>query len=127
MKESIKEKGKLSQIGKKAILKEVGYRALAALTGFLMARGRIFGEFCPFGLAFSAAVPGEYLALSAVGCFLGYLVPGTVADTFRYMAALFAIVAIKALLAAMTKYASSPPISSVVAFLVTCSTSVSCV
>lgn len=122
MKESIKEKGKLSQIGKKAILKEVGYQALAALTGFLMARGRIFGEFCPFGLAFSAAVPGEYLALSAVGCFLGYLVPGTVADTFRYMAALFAIVAIKALLAAMTKYASSPPISSVVAFLVTCAT-----
>ena len=122
MKESIKEKEKISKVEKRAIAKEVAYQALAALFGFLMARGRIFGEFCPFGLAFSAAVSGEYLALSAVGCFLGYLVPGTVADTFRYMAALFAIVAIKALLAAMTKYASSPVIASAVAFLVTCAT-----
>ena len=122
MKEQVKEKRKFFDSGFKDVAREVLYQALAAICGFLMARGRIFGEFCPFGLSFAAAVPGDYLALSALGCFLGYLIPGTVAETFRYMAALFAIVAIKALLAAMTKYASSPPLSAVVAGLVTCAT-----
>ncbi len=122
MKESIKEKVKLSSIGSNTVLREIFYQALAAAVGFLMARGRIFGEFCPFGLSFCSAVPGDYLALSAVGSFIGYLIPGTIADTFRYMAALFAIVAIKALIAAMTKYAGVPFISSVTAGLVTLAT-----
>ncbi len=122
MKDRVNEKVKINRAGARAILREVLYQGLFAAAGFLMARGSIFGELCPFGLSFCGAVPGDYLALSAVGSFLGYLIPGTVADTFRYMAALFAIVAIKALIAAMTKYASSPVISSVVSGLVTCAT-----
>ena len=122
MKEVIRERLTLKKISAKDIAKEVGKQALAALCGFLMSRGTVFGGILPFGLSFAAAVPADYLALSALGCFFGYLYPAADVSPFRYLAALFAIVAIKSLLTAMTKYAARPWVSSLTVGMVTCAT-----
>ena len=122
MKENVKLKQSMGEISVKDILAEVGRQAAALGCGFLMSRGTVFGAILPFGLAFASAVPAEYLALSACGCFIGYFIPATETGAFRYLAALFAIVAIKALLAAMTKYASRPLLSGIVAGVVACAT-----
>lgn len=124
MKENVKGRINLGEIKIKDILKEAAKQGLAAFCGFVLSRGLAFGELLPFGLAYTAAVPIDYLALSTLGCFIGYFIPASGASAFRYLAALFAIVAIKTLLATMTKYASRPLISAVTAGIVTCATGV---
>ncbi len=114
MKESIKEKQSIIKPGVAEIMREVGKQSLAALAGFLMSRGVVFQSIAPFGLAFVAAAPTDFLALSAFGAFVGYLLPLTGEGVFRYLAALFAIIAVKALLAAVTKYASRPNICALI-------------
>lgn len=122
MKESVKDRLNLGEIKILDILKETAKQALSLGCGFLMARGAVFGEVLPFGLAFAAAVPTDYLASAAFGCFVGYLVPAADANYFRYLAALFAVVAIKALLAFITRLASRPLLCSLTAGIVTCAT-----
>lgn len=122
MKDVIRERQRIGEIGVKDILKEVGRQALAAAAGFLLARGTVFQSILPFGLAYVAAIPTDFLALSAFGCFFGYISPATGGGAFRYLAALFAIVAIKALLGAMTKYAARPWVAALSAGIVTCAT-----
>lgn len=124
MKENVKDRVNLGEIKIKDILREVAKQGIAALCGFVLSRGLVFGELLPFGLAYTAAVPIDYLALSTFGCFIGYFIPASTAGAFRYLAALFAIVAIKTLLATMTKYASRPLISAITAGIVTCATGV---
>ena len=104
------------------IIREVGIHIIFLLFSFLMARGRVMGDILPFGAAFLAAAPADYLAASAAGCFLGYLFPAADINTFRYMAALFAIVAIKALLSALTKYSFRPIVSALASGVVTAAT-----
>ena len=122
MKESVKDRLNLGEIKILDILKETAKQALSLGAGFLMARGAVFGEIMPFGLAFAASVPTDYLASAAFGCFIGYLVPAADSDYFRYLAALFAVVAIKALLAFITRLASRPLLCSLTAGIVTCAT-----
>lgn len=119
MKSNIKEKQTLIKPGVTELLFEVGKQTLACLGGFLMSRGVVFGSITPFGLAFVAAAPTDFLALSAFGCFVGYLLPISGEGVFRYLAALFAIIAVKALLSAVTKYASKPNICALVSGAIT--------
>ena len=122
MKESIKKRTGLNEIGLKELMIEVARQAVVALSAFVASMASAFGYMQPFGLAFIATVPSEYLALSTFGSFLGYLLPSLISSGFRYFAALFALVAIKALLSAVTKYASRPVWTSIICFAVTAST-----
>lgn len=122
MKENVRDKQGIGKIGIRDILTEVGRQALAALGGFLMSRGLVFGSILPFGLAYVAALPSDFLALGAFGCFVGYMFPATGGGVFRYLAALFATVAVKALLAAMTKYAERPLLCALTAGVITVAT-----
>ncbi len=122
MKESIKKRAGLNEIGWRELVQEVIRQGIVAVIAFVTATAGVFGEMRPFGLSFLAAVPGEYLALSTFGAVLGYIIPLSSSSGFRYFAALFAIVAIKALLSAITKYASRPVWSSLICFAVTAST-----
>ena len=121
MKEAIKDSIKLKKLSKEEIIKEIGRQLLFCAFAFLMSRGRVLGGILPFGAAFVAAVPVDYLALSTVGSFLGYLTAPDI-NNFRYMAALFGIVAIKALLCSLTKFALRPIITALTAGIVTCAT-----
>lgn len=122
MKESIKKRAGLNEIGWKELVLEVIRQSIVAAIAFAVTTAEVFGQLRPFGLSFLAAVPSEYLALSAFGAVLGYLIPLSSSLGFRYFAALFAIVAIKALLSAVTKYASRPICSSLICLAVTVST-----
>ncbi len=122
MKESIKKRTGLNEIGLKELAIEVGRQGLVALAAFISSSVSVFGGMKPFGLSFIAAVPAEYLAMSTFGCFVGYLLPMSLTSGFRYLAALFALVAIKALLSAITKYASRPVWCSVLCLAVTAAT-----
>ena len=64
MKEAIKDSIKLKKLSKEEIIKEIGRQLLFCAFAYLMSRGRVLGGILPFGAAFVAAVPVDYLALS---------------------------------------------------------------
>lgn len=108
MKEVIKKKTGISEVGYRELVFEIIRQGIIALAGLVVSSGTVFGNLRPFGLAFLAAVPNEYLALSSFGCFFGYLFPLSALGSFRYFAAMFAIIAIKVLLSAVLKKALKP-------------------
>lgn len=108
MKEAVKKGTSLEKLSRAALIKEGIKQIFFVLVGFCASKGVVLGQFMPFGLSFAAAVPSSYLAMTSLGCFLGYFVPTIGAGAFRYIASLFAITAIKALLASVTKYADKP-------------------
>ncbi len=122
MKDVISKRQGLGEIKFKDTLREVAKHFAAAVCGFLMSRGALPGEIMPFGIAFISSIPTDYLAMSSLGCFVGYLLPVGIGGAFRYLAALFAVIAIKALLFAVTKYAERPLICSITAGVVSCAT-----
>lgn len=124
MKENVKERLNGSKADLRDLLLEVARQLLGAVFGFLTARGVLFGKIAPFGLAYIAAIPADYIAVSAFGCFWGYLITPLQSNFFRYLAALCAIVAVKAILSAFTKYAGRAFISSATSGIVTCATGV---
>ncbi len=87
MKEIIKKKTGLSEVGYRELVFEIMRQGAIALAGLVISSGTVFGSLRPFGLAFLAAVPNEYLALSAFGCFFGYIFPLSAIGSFRYFAA----------------------------------------
>ncbi len=122
MKENIKKRINLSELGWKDLVFELIKQAIVAIMALTVSTAEIFGQMNPFGLSFVAAVPSDYLAMAALGSFIGYLLPMTNFSGLRYFAALFAIVAIKALLVVMTKIASRAIWTALVCFAVTTAT-----
>ena len=114
MKEVAKIKTSFEQISKTALIKEAIVQFGCVLCGFCASKGIILGELMPFGLSLAAAVPTTYLAMTTLGCFLGYFISALGVGAFRYIAALFAITAIKALLASVTNYGTRPFVCSIV-------------
>ncbi len=119
MKEAIKGKLNLGEIGLREIIYEIVLQLSMMAMGFLTSRAMIFSSLLPFGIAFTAAVPKNFLAMSAFGAFIGYFIPTSDITAFRYLAALFAVVSIKALLFAVTKYAKISLICGIIAFATT--------
>ena len=119
MKEIVKGRFNLGEIGIREIVYEIILQLSMMIIGFLSSRAMIFFSLLPFGIAFTAAVPKNFLAMSAFGSFLGYFIPVSDMSAFRYLAALFAVVSIKALLFAVTKYAKISVVCSVIAFATT--------
>lgn len=122
MKDVITRGEALKKLKTADIIREIGVHIVFLFVSFLMTRGRVVGNILPFGAAFLASAPPEYLAVSAVGAFFGYLFPAAEINAFRYLAALFAIVAIKTLLTALTKYSFRPIVSALAAGVVTAAT-----
>lgn len=122
MKEVIREERADKRLSAKEVTRELVRQSVVAIIGFVMSRGTVFGGILPFGNAFVAAVPKEYLAMSAFGCCLATVIPASGGNVFRYLGGLFAIVSIKALLALTTKYENNPLLCGGVAGLVTVAT-----
>ena len=62
--------------------------------GFLVSRGAVMGNLAPFGASYTAAVPKSRLAASMTGTALGYVVL-TRTGSFRYVAVIIAIGALR--------------------------------
>lgn len=122
MKEIVRDGVSLGGMKLSDLLREVARQLLSLGAGFLLSRGEVFGGLFPFGVAYAAAVPMEYLAAAAFGCVVGYLLPADGLNYFRYLAALFAVVAIKALLTLIVKGSARPPLAALTAGVVVCVT-----
>lgn len=71
--------------------------------GLICARGVIFGRHAPFGLAVCAGCPRGAMWTASLGSAVGYLIPGAVQPSGRYLAALFMLVVFRWALGEMAK------------------------
>lgn len=79
-----------------------------ALLGFVAARGVIFESLLPFGLVFIGGCTSVFLPSVATGVFVGYFIPAVSNGGFRYIAALFAVIAIRLLLSGYDRICKNP-------------------
>lgn len=114
--QSVKKKTESKNInlssGVKGAVLQITYLAL----GFLVSRGAVFSSFSPFGVSFGAAVPFEYMPASLIGTAIGYIVLKP-SESFRYIAIIVAIGAIRWLLNDILKISTSKFFAPLVAFL----------
>lgn len=68
--------------------KEVLFHLVSGCCGFIMAQTGIFGNYSPFGIALTAALPVDYILSGAVGAGAGYVLTKALDMPLRYIAAL---------------------------------------
>lgn len=107
MKESVKIGDRAAKGETKVYIEAAVIHIIAAVIGFSASRAEIFYGFCPFGVSFVAGCSINLLPSVATGVFLGYFIPG-VTGGFRYIAAFFAVAAIRVLLSGYKKLSKSP-------------------
>lgn len=79
-----------------------------ALIGLIATRAIVLDKLLPFGLSFLAGCSLTYTPAAAIGVFIGYFLPAVGNGAFKYISGLFAILAIKLLLANYKKLVSNP-------------------
>lgn len=92
----------------KDIFSAVILHIFMAAIGFIAARGVIFDTLMPSGLILTAACTAAFLPSIATGAFVGYFIPAVSSGGFRYIAALFAVVAIRLMLSSYKKICENP-------------------
>ena len=97
---------------------------LVLLLSFIAARASVMSKFTPFGSAMAAGVPKSYILTAGIGAAAGYIFPASGFGGFRYIAAVFAISAIRVILAGVARFDKSPFWSALIAFSVVLLTSV---
>lgn len=84
--------------------------------GFLMANGTVFGSYSPFGISMAAAVPFPGVIFSFFGSIAGYIFFPKSGSSFRYIAAMIAVLSIRWTLNDLKKLNSHSLYSSTVCF-----------
>ena len=79
-----------------------------ALAGFAATKAVVLDKLIPFGLSFLAGSSLTFTPTAAIGVFLGYFIPAIGNGGFRYIAALFAILAVKLMLTGYKKLVANP-------------------
>ncbi len=79
-----------------------------ALCSAISGRGVVLGNLIPFGLGFLGGSSKIYLPAAMTGAFISYFIPAAGNSGFRYIAALFAVLAIKLLLSNYKKLVENP-------------------
>ncbi len=100
------KKGILSRFNLK--FREVGIHIGLGLVGLLVSRVGLLSSLTPLGVIFSASIQAQYTLSSAIGAFVGYLLFPVGDSAFRYIAALFAVVAIRLITSAFKEISDSP-------------------
>lgn len=90
---------------------------LSALAGFVFSKAVVLSELLPFGISFLAGCSITYTPAAATGVFIGYFIPAVGNGGFRYIAALFAVLAVKLLVSNYKKIVRNPFFLSFIAFL----------
>ena len=117
MKEIAKLTGGKVKYDSGILLAAAGMHAAAAAVGFIMSRAAVLGKLLPFGISYIAGCSLTYTPAAAIGVFLGYFIPAIGNGGFKYIAAVFAVVAIKLLLGGFKKLSSNPVFLGFMAFL----------
>ncbi|MDR1891630.1 MAG: SpoIIE family protein phosphatase [Oscillospiraceae bacterium] len=97
--------------------KTAGLQFLSALVGFIFSRSAIMNGMSPFGVAAAAAMPANSALAAGLGAVLGYIMPFSGSDPFRYIVSVVAVSVCKWLLSGLFKFTRSPGFSSFAAFV----------
>lgn len=95
-------------LNKKELAAAAALHIFTALLGFISSRGVILENLMPFGLCLIGGCTSVFLPSIAVGAFVGYFIPAIGNGGFRYIAALFAVIAIRLLLSSYKKISENP-------------------
>lgn len=93
------------------------------LCGILVSRGTLLGILAPFGASYAAAVPKKNLLPSLIGTSFGYILLKPT-DSFRYIAVIVAIGALRWLMGDIEKVSRSRLFAPLAAFLPTLATGI---
>ncbi len=102
--------------GTAVVARQVLIHILYFVSGVLVARGAVLGSLSPFGASYAAAVPFTYMPSALLGCSFGYLLLNPV-DSFRYIAIVISIGALRWVLNEFKKVSESRFFPSAVAFI----------
>ena len=100
-------------------LKLVGKNVLYFLVSAFISRGRVFGDYLPYGISFLAAVPYSTIWASLLGCLISYILPAEINIGMRYISTAIAVCAIRWTLNDLPKVKNHVLFSPVVAFVTT--------
>lgn len=101
--ETVKIKERIFYFVKSYPLKLVFVRFMCFIAGVITSRGSVFGGFYPFGISFSASIPGKLAFSTIIGALAGYLFPLNLSLGIRYISTLIAIAAVRWTLSDFTK------------------------
>lgn len=87
------------------------------LCGLLVSKGAVFSAYSPFGIAIVSAVPFGNMFASVLGASVGYLALPSVGNSFRYIASMIAVAAIRWTLNDLEKIRKSKLFAPLVAFV----------
>ena len=116
-----KNKKGLSEVIPEKATKSVISYILYAVAGFMLSGGAVFGSYAPFGASWVASVPFNKMIATIIGSVAGYIII-TPDSSFRYIATVIAIGAIRWTLSdlkRLTKSVAYPVIVSSVPMLAT--------
>lgn len=101
--EAIKIREKIFYFVKNYPLRMVFIKCMCFLAGVIISKGNILGICYPFGISFSASVPGKFIAPTIIGAAAGYLFPLNLSLGIRYISALISVTAVRWTLSDFTK------------------------
>lgn len=102
-----KSKKGLSADGREILFAAV-LHIFTAVLGFVASRGVIFETLMPSGLIMVGGCSAVFLPATAIGAFLGYFIPAVSGGGFKYIAAIFAVIAIRLMLSSYKKISENP-------------------
>ena len=108
--------GKLVLPSAKRISKGLGVQLLALMAGFALSRTAVFGGYAPFGMAICMGLPLPLSVAGTVGAAIGYLIPVSGLDPFRYITAILAILVIRWLLRTLIRKAQAALLEGLIVF-----------
>ena len=123
MKELVKIQAVRGQAASADTLRATLIHLTVSLCGFAASRAVISQQLIPFGISVIAGAPVWMCPAAAIGIFCGYFIPAINSGGFRYIATLFALLAIKFLLSTHKKLISNPIFLSGICFIACCATS----
>ncbi len=123
MKDIVKISNKIENYSIKELAFAGILHLLSLFGGLICTRAVVLDKLLPFGLSFVAGSTLTFSPAAALGVFIGYFIPAAKVGGFRYIAALFAILAIKLLLGSYKKLVSSPVFLTFISLLASALTS----
>ncbi len=90
---------------------------LISVCSFFATKAVVLNKLLPFGIAFLSGCNITFAPAAALGAFVGYFIPATQTGGFRYIAAIFAVLAIKLLLGNYKKLITNSYFLSLIAAL----------
>jgi len=117
LKDIVKISNKIENFSFKELVLASIAHLFVALAGIAASRAVVLDRLLPFGLSLLAGSSITFTPAAAIGVFLGYFFPVVGNGGFRYIASLFALVAIKLLLSNYKKIVSSPVFLTLISLL----------